>query len=299
MKIFVPALILLTAICLFLSMRQRVGSLSTGSSRFEEHGELGKGEQSVGEGSSTKPPTKSRAILRSKEPSRPHTRDMSLYFSDIRELIQAGDYAEALDRHLWFHEHALDYDEAMTGVRLSFALGSWFELGEKYQPAKDALIGTRDRDLEVLKNGGGDERLFYDVLCLNETLGEKDNNIKLFEQIQKSRPDDVKDYWRFIKDTVLEAKRYDIAADFIGEPAADFKEALKFYDENQSLYDDPRLEGEQFRAYNENSFVEQSLALIDMATALGKNESAKEMRAKAFAVVGDPRLADHAMVAPE
>src|SRR5687768_8592736 len=70
-----------------------------------------------------------------------HTDSASLwkYYHEINTLFVAGKYNEALARHIWFHNHILEYDIAWAGVRLSYALNDWKKLGNKYEPAKDSL----------------------------------------------------------------------------------------------------------------------------------------------------------------
>lgn len=60
-------------------------------------------------------------------------------YDDAKRLEEQGDFAGALAKHVWFHEHALDVDPACSGVRLSFALGSWLQLGRKYPLALETL----------------------------------------------------------------------------------------------------------------------------------------------------------------
>jgi hypothetical protein len=50
--------------------------------------------------------------------------------------------------------------------------------------------------------------------------------------------------------------------------------------------------GEQFKAYNENHLVEESLKLIVLALALDDKKAAKEIQGKALSVVDDYRLHD-------
>jgi len=42
-----------------------------------------------------------------------------------KDLAHQGKNEEALERFLWFHDHALEHDPAMHGVRLPYALSSW------------------------------------------------------------------------------------------------------------------------------------------------------------------------------
>jgi len=43
--------------------------------------------------------------------------DMQKYLADTQEMVRQGKHQEALDRFIWFHEHALENDRGMTGVR--------------------------------------------------------------------------------------------------------------------------------------------------------------------------------------
>src|SRR5947208_16929663 len=70
--------------------------------------------------------------------------DMQRYLRDTRQMVKDGNYKEALDRYVWFHDHALEYNQGMTGVRLSFALSYWKDLGKVYLPAMTALVESGD-----------------------------------------------------------------------------------------------------------------------------------------------------------
>jgi hypothetical protein len=78
--------------------------------------------------------------------------DMQKYLADTQEMVRQGKHQEALDRFIWFHEHALENDRGMTGVRLSFALSYW-KAGTVltqccWRAVKiDALISTGQSDM--------------------------------------------------------------------------------------------------------------------------------------------------------
>ncbi len=120
--------------------------------------------------------------------------DMQKYLSDTKDLTRAGKYEEALKRHIWFHDHALEHQPSMYGVRLSFALSNWKELGDKYPPAKQALVETRDRKMKTLLDGKESHELFHDVSSINETLGESEKTVSLFEDIDEKQPKIAKSY---------------------------------------------------------------------------------------------------------
>lgn len=218
--------------------------------------------------------------------------DMQKYLSDTVTMTQEGKHEEALKRHIWFHDHSLEHDQAMYGVRLSFALGYWKELGEVYPPAKAALIETRDRKAKAILDGENNLHLFHDVIALNRTLGDQDMSVSLFEQVDQKQPEAAKTYWDVAKDAVIGAKRYDLAQKYMGNPIQEFTKVKAMYDRNVGLYDDPRMGGEHFKTYNVNMLVEESLKLIEVALSLKDEESAKDIKAKASSLVEDQRLRD-------
>ncbi|MBK7635169.1 MAG: hypothetical protein IPJ13_13515 [Saprospiraceae bacterium] len=48
--------------------------------------------------------------------------DMQKYLSETKEMVTQKKYKEALERYIWFQDHALEYNKAMSGVRLSFCI---------------------------------------------------------------------------------------------------------------------------------------------------------------------------------
>jgi hypothetical protein len=73
--------------------------------------------------------------------------------NEIRTLRDAAQYDEALRREIWYFNHALEYDRGMAGVRLSFTLSDWVELGRRYPKAIQALIEIRDHDMQQFIEG--------------------------------------------------------------------------------------------------------------------------------------------------
>ena len=110
----------------------------------------------------------------------------------------------------------------MYGVRLSFALSYWKELGDVYPPALAALKQIRADKTAMLKKGKGNFDLFVDVTSLNQTLDENDKTVDLFQQLDKEQKKLAAKCWRAAKDPVIAAKRYDLAKNYIGDPVRKF-----------------------------------------------------------------------------
>lgn len=218
--------------------------------------------------------------------------DMQKYLSDTKAMIKDKNYKEALERCIWFHEHALEYNQGMTGVRLSFALSDWKSLGEVYPPARDSLIAIRDRKTAILITNGTPTNLFSDVSSINRVLNENDKTIQLFDTLSIHHPEGMKIFWIYAKNILFAAKRYDIIRKYVGNPVREFSLAVTQFNLNKSLYKNQKINSANFKAYNENSFVERSLELISFSLAVKDPKSAKEIQQKALKIVEDYRLHD-------
>jgi hypothetical protein len=100
-----------------------------------------------------------------------------------------GRYADALAAYIWFHDHALEHMSVLYGVRLSYGLFEWVDLGAVYPPAMLALRDIRDRKAASLRSGDGNRSLFDDVSSINERLGEEVQTAHLFRHLHASWPD--------------------------------------------------------------------------------------------------------------
>src|SRR5436190_22804607 len=87
----------------------------------------------------------------------------SKILDEAKEQRQHGEYEQALQRHIWYHNHALEFEPSLTGVRLSFALAEWIELGRRYPRARRALIEIRDEKTRKFDEGWGYSALFSDI----------------------------------------------------------------------------------------------------------------------------------------
>lgn len=218
--------------------------------------------------------------------------DMQIYLKETKEMVKNGKYAEALERHVWFHHHALEHQPSMTGVRLSFALSDWKSLGEVYPPAMDKLIAIRNEKTKELLNNGGTSHLFADVKSINRTLQENIKTVELFETILAKYPEKAQSYWHYVKDDLFTAKHYQTIQKFIGNPIREFDIVVEAYQRDTTLMQRMPSNKAFMRATFENNFVKKTLQLIDFASALNDDKSAKEIQKAAYKVVDDYRLRD-------
>ncbi len=219
-----------------------------------------------------------------------NAQDMQKYLSDTRTLINEGKNQEALERCIWFHNHVLDYDVSMTGVRLSFALSYWKKLGDQYPPALAALKEIRDQKTKKLIDSGDNPNLFQEVSSINRTLYSNDKTLSLFKLLHKSNPQLAKSCWIFAKPYLFESKSYDIIKQYIGNPLLEFN-AIKerYFLMNKSIKSNT-IGRERLMTSSSNNFVTESVNLIQFSVSVKDMKSAKEIQKLALVVFDDYRL---------
>lgn len=219
--------------------------------------------------------------------------DMQKYLSETQEMVTQKKYQEANERYAWFQNHALEYDQAMIGVRLSFALSYWKSLADIYPPAMTAMKEMRDKKTTQLLDSNGSINLFADIAALNRTFNEENKTIENFEKIEKLDYDKAKTCWYYTKDALFKAKRYDIIRNYVGNPMNEFQ-AIK---DQRNMLSKP-IKGmkkeieNSHKNYIDNNFVEKTLELINFSVAVDDIESAEKIRNKAMKIVKDNRLRD-------
>jgi len=210
--------------------------------------------------------------------------EMLNYLEETKEFADRGDYGTALERHIWFHNHAFERSSAIYGVRISYALSLWLELGRSYRPALDALKGIRDKKTEMIKNGEGDFHVFHDIEKINDHLGDSVETLATFECIHRNNPILAKDIWEIASNLVFEAKRFDLARDYLTEPHRNFALLENIYGVQlrhaNKHSDDPSL-----MEFAKESFIESCLRLIKSLIALEEFDIAAKIKEKALAVL--------------
>jgi hypothetical protein len=142
-----------------------------------------------------------------------------------KSLVQQQKHAEALKEYLWCFDQGAVVDPAFRGVRVSFLLNDIISLGKVYPPARQALETRRDeREAKVL-SGSANQQVVRDLLRLNETLGQPEKNLVLFDHLAVGNPA-RSIVLESITEQLVEAKRYqDILAG--DDPGAIFEKQLK------------------------------------------------------------------------
>lgn len=139
---------------------------------------------------------------------------------DARAAIQGREYQRALDQLVWFHNHALDEDIALRGVRLSFALADWIELGSMYPKALQVLRSIRNDKTSTLLSGKGSRQAFIDVSAINEYLKDEAATYGLFVQIKGGNADLAHACSQLALPSIVNAGDFALAKEIYGNPDA-------------------------------------------------------------------------------
>src|SRR5689334_8137610 len=100
----------------------------------------------------------------------PENPDARAILDEARQDRMAKRYAEALRKHVWFHQNALRRDPALSGVRVSFALSDWELLASRHPPAMVALKQARAEAADDVAAGRNLRRAFGDLAAIDRHL---------------------------------------------------------------------------------------------------------------------------------
>ncbi|MGV3723682.1 MAG: hypothetical protein ACO1SX_22520 [Actinomycetota bacterium] len=134
---------------------------------------------------------------------------------EARQLAGMGRHAEALEKHLWFHHHALEHRPSLYGVRLSYALRDWLQLGAVYPPALEALKKERDACADRVRSGEGDRLVFNDFKAINRTLGEDGLTREMFVWLDIHLPIRAAEVMDLALPALLKAQEYSLCGRYL------------------------------------------------------------------------------------
>src|SRR5262245_12619760 len=128
-----------------------------------------------------------------------------------------GSHADALTKFLWFHHNALRYDEALLGVRLSFALSDWLQLAELYPPARAAFVRTRN-ETEAAFAAEPSFGRFHDLAALNRELGDGLRTADAFTAVARPDPATAEGLYHVAEPFLVGVGRYEECGPFLDPP---------------------------------------------------------------------------------
>jgi hypothetical protein len=217
--------------------------------------------------------------------------DAKKALNDAQRYAKAGEYAKALERHEWFHNNALRIRPSFYGVRLSYALVYWRQLGEKYPPALNSLRAVRDAGVRDLESGGANEDMCHDVSSINDEIGEADVTVNLFKSLHQTNPQLANRCFPALRKTLLDKGEIALFTAYAGDLESYLKEQIKQHN-TIAKYMKSRGQpgGDETTKIQNQRLISTALSLIDIAQKNGDSATALKLRSLAIEVVDDPRL---------
>ena len=206
-----------------------------------------------------------------------------------RRLAEAGKYEEALQEHISFHDNILKTQPSMYGVRLSFALSDWIELGQKYPKALATLKDIRDKKTARLAGGEAKRDLFHDVEAINDHLSEQDQTVALFKKIAANNPTFARDIYDMAEEALVQKREFALARQYMGDPDSILKEARTQYERNMAWSKRQTQKQASEEAFR-NIFTDDVVRLILILKNTGDEERARKIQAEALQVVPDDKI---------
>lgn len=191
-------------------------------------------------------------------------------------------YQMALAKHLWFHKNAVKNEPALAGVRLSFALSSWHDLGVQYPPAMTALVAVRDEAQDSVRLGNGVFEAMMDFRSLNDVLGERAHTRDLFVALDQSDPERARKIFRLAVPALVTTREYELCGKYL-QPRQDLARAIDTFRQSKG-----GLTGVLVGDIGRKSFTNEVATLVALLALNHRDEEAAEMARLARAEWDDP-----------
>jgi hypothetical protein len=212
------------------------------------------------------------------------TDDPNSVLQEAVSLMRQGRYAESLQKHLWFHDHALEHRPSLAGVRLSFALGYWLELAQVYPEAMQALTAVRDSKTQALSDGRGSFEFFHDVTAINRCLSEDAKTVALFKRLHRADPDLAGRCYHVAEKHLVAHREYETCAAYLADPVGRFEAIRQMRQVQLELADEnPSLGGSHLRDFTEARFADAVGRLVEILAGVGRAQDAERVRELALA----------------
>ena len=198
---------------------------------------------------------------------------------EARADAKSGKYADALTKHVWFFHNALKYDKALRGVRLSFALSDWVELGKVYPPALEKLNATRDDAKTNVFNGQQAKENFLDFESINKELNQDSKTTDFFIWLDANKPEAAKEIFDNAEPALIKSKEYRLCGKY--RNTNDYNRFLQSYRMNMEIAKQygplEFLKKQGFVSYANKSFINKTTRLIALLVVNDRKPEAQSV----------------------
>jgi hypothetical protein len=218
----------------------------------------------------------------------PDNPDPQSILQEAQSDARAMRYELALAKHVWFHENALKFDQARSGLRLSCALSYWKSLGRDYPPALDKLRKIRDTLADQVKEGMDIGSGFHDLAAINKTLDEESKTTGAFKILVEKNPGAAERAFPFVKPALIKDKEYSLYVKYV-DCHKDYLRMKQMYEMSSEMAKDPKF-GTQLLDHANISFRNNAATLVAILSVNDRKMEASEIAVLAKGVLGDSKF---------
>ena len=146
-----------------------------------------------------------------------------------RAAVTAADYPQALEKYQWFYHHATEIRPSLYGVRLSYCLNEWADLGEIYPPALDALQQLKDTTREAFDHTPAYET-FHEYAAIAGHLNSPEEVFERFLQSAEQDPQLARRLFTFVWEYCAQNALWGICYQYMGTAGSYYTQLLETYD---------------------------------------------------------------------
>lgn len=220
----------------------------------------------------------------------PEKPDPHAIYHEAKVDASARRYEDALAKHLWFHENALKLKPSLRGVRLSFALSDWYDLGADYEPAlakfEEVRTAARKGALESTDKTHRRQN-FIDFESMTDLLSEDQETVDLFLKLRDQNPDDAKAVYRSAQEALLKSDRFDVCGEFLDAKRAMELEIDRYKDDKEHV---DKRHSERDRKFAERRFRNGAATIVLILAKNDRADEAQKIAQRARDVSDDEQL---------
>jgi len=220
-------------------------------------------------------------MIQTDEWSPPKNPDPSAILREARADARSKEYVAALAKHIWFHENALKIQPSQRGVRLSFAISYWLELGEAYPPALQKLKEIRDDSTQRVIAEEDVLGLFHDIESINDHLGEHQKTVETFKLLQHKQPEKAKAVYGLAQKALVLGKEFGICSKYISFEVA-LANIVQIYQDGKKMVAESESSWKaSHRNFVRKQFTTSATLLVAILAVNDRTDEAKDFAAAA------------------
>lgn len=163
--------------------------------------------------------------------------DPSKILAEARNAFKDERYAESLEKYKWFYDNSIKIDESYYGVRLSYCLGEWAELGMVYPGALTELNKLKESTLEYFEKSQK-RRSFHEYSSICEVLNCQKETYDRFLEVREKNKEFSHKLFTFVYEYCASQKMWDLCREYLGNGFSQYKSSLETFDHIMKFADE-------------------------------------------------------------